>query len=263
MGLSQRTRSCICRECGSEFFDSGRGRKNLTCPPCREFAKIPRCRGCGGAVPMTWRGGPRGGWVRAGYYCSDDCKPRCSVNGCERPVRKRGWCANHYATWRDHGDPEADVAYSWAKRDRCLTCGNSDLSLWETQSRKFCTHRCQVTYRKYGGAVPQSFSCATCGTEVPYFDPLTRKRLRSDAAFCPSHARAARVYVTVEQIAAEDGTDCALCGEPVDMSMESPDRLSPSIDHIIPRAMGGSDYRENLQLAHRGCNSSKRHRYAG
>lgn len=212
---------------------------------------------------MTWRGGPKAGWVRSGYYCSDDCKPRCSVTGCDEPLRKRGWCANHYAVWRSHGAPDADVAYTWAERTACLTCGNSDPALWEAQSRKFCTDRCQVTWWKYAGSVPESFNCAVCGTSVPYFDPITRKRLRSDAAFCARHTRAARVYVPVEQIAAEDGTACCLCGEPVDMAIASPDRLSPSIDHIVPRAHGGSDRRENLQLAHRGCNSAKRHYYIG
>lgn len=278
--MSQRTlpRSCVCRECGKGFFDGGRGRRNLTCPGCLEFAKMARCRGCDGPVPMTWRGGPKAGWVRSGYYCSDDCKPRCSVTGCDEPLRKRGWCANHYAVWRYADDPQAarqrrrEYYYTvgrgreWAgpkpddRRGPCMTCGTEDLAHWEIASRKFCSGRCQVTWHKYGGSVPESFDCAVCGITVPYFDPVTRKRLRSDSAYCSAHVRHARVYVTVEQLAAEDGTDCRLCGEPVDMALKSPDRLSPSIDHIVPRAHGGSDYRENLQLTHRGCNSSKRHR---
>jgi hypothetical protein len=31
----------------------------------------------------------------------------CSINGCEDPVKGRGWCAKHYKRWRTHGDPEA------------------------------------------------------------------------------------------------------------------------------------------------------------
>lgn len=29
----------------------------------------------------------------------------CSINGCGRPVRARGWCSRHYDAWRIHGDP--------------------------------------------------------------------------------------------------------------------------------------------------------------
>jgi hypothetical protein len=29
----------------------------------------------------------------------------CAVEGCDRPVRARGWCFPHYKRWRQHGDP--------------------------------------------------------------------------------------------------------------------------------------------------------------
>ncbi len=32
-------------------------------------------------------------------------KGTCSVDGCDRPSRKRGWCTLHYGRWRAHGDP--------------------------------------------------------------------------------------------------------------------------------------------------------------
>lgn len=30
----------------------------------------------------------------------------CSIEGCERASRKRGWCVKHYERWVAHGDPE-------------------------------------------------------------------------------------------------------------------------------------------------------------
>lgn len=31
---------------------------------------------------------------------------QCQIEGCEKPVRCRGWCDQHYTRWRRHGDPE-------------------------------------------------------------------------------------------------------------------------------------------------------------
>lgn len=51
---------------------------------------------------------------------------------------------------------------------------------------------------------------------------------------------------------------CAICGQPVDMSLRYPHPLAKSVDHIIPINRGGhpSDL-SNLQLAHWTCNRAK------
>jgi 5-methylcytosine-specific restriction endonuclease McrA len=59
-----------------------------------------------------------------------------------------------------------------------------------------------------------------------------------------------------------DGDNCALCGEPIDFTLAPAGRthgrsMGVSIDHIIPRAAGGSDDFTNLQLAHGPCNRRK------
>ena len=54
---------------------------------------------------------------------------------------------------------------------------------------------------------------------------------------------------------------CALCGGRVDFDRKFPDPMSPSIDHIIPVALGGHPSAlDNMQLTHLGCNSSKGNR---
>lgn len=56
----------------------------------------------------------------------------CSIEGCGRPARQRGWCTMHYARWRRHGSPyfekpvgpaarpEADRF--WSKVQKTDTC---------------------------------------------------------------------------------------------------------------------------------------------
>lgn len=65
------------------------------------------------------------------------------------------------------------------------------------------------------------------------------------------------VYKHNKKIILATQSVCAICGQPVDKSLRYPDPMSPTVDHIIPCARGGSDDLDNLQLAHRYCNRQK------
>lgn len=62
---------------------------------------------------------------------------------------------------------------------------------------------------------------------------------------------------------------CALCGKPMPEGRFHTahatiwKRERPTFDHIIPRAAGGADTCENLQLAHARCNKRKGKAQAG
>lgn len=58
-----------------------------------------------------------------------------------------------------------------------------------------------------------------------------------------------------QRLIAKHGMVCALCSKPI----ESENELT--VDHIIPRAMGGSTTYENCQLAHKECNLRKGNKY--
>jgi 5-methylcytosine-specific restriction endonuclease McrA len=49
---------------------------------------------------------------------------------------------------------------------------------------------------------------------------------------------------------------CALCGEPISEADRGKDALRPTIEHVIPRDLGGDNYR-NLLIAHSQCNAMK------
>jgi len=59
-----------------------------------------------------------------------------------------------------------------------------------------------------------------------------------------------------------DGWVCGLCDTPVDPSLNYPDRMSVSLDHIVPVSLGGMHSMANVQCAHLFCNLSKNNRVA-
>lgn len=54
---------------------------------------------------------------------------------------------------------------------------------------------------------------------------------------------------------AKHGMVCALCSKPIESEHEL------TVDHIIPRAMGGATTYENCQLSHKECNFRKGNKY--
>ena len=58
-----------------------------------------------------------------------------------------------------------------------------------------------------------------------------------------------------QHLIAKHGMVCALCGKPIESESEL------TVDHIIPRAMGGATTYENCQLAHKECNFRKGNKY--
>lgn len=57
------------------------------------------CMGCGAA--LFGRGGRD--------YCGPDCRPRCSVEECVKPVHAKGMCSAHVTRAARHGDPLAPL----------------------------------------------------------------------------------------------------------------------------------------------------------
>jgi 5-methylcytosine-specific restriction endonuclease McrA len=63
--------------------------------------------------------------------------------------------------------------------------------------------------------------------------------------------------VILGDVIKRDGTNCAGCGEPVDLSLTWPHRMSKSLDHIVPVSKGGRHEIDNAALMHFACNASK------
>lgn len=60
-----------------------------------------------------------------------------------------------------------------------------------------------------------------------------------------------------------DGWRCRLCGDRLARTRQVPHPKAPTVDHIVPRSLGGSDNAANLQSAHFRCNALKSNTGAG
>ena len=207
------------------------------------------CNACGAPVVRSYRVFPK--------YCSDDCKPKCTVDGCVNPQRKRTWCGSHYAQWNRTGKDPVPFKYKWSAYGPCLNCEkNTEGSI----HRRFCSDNCRVAYSAHGGPRPTSTPCVACGVEID----LNKRgkggqRKHSVVKFCGPCKQDYRKYkMSARELARRDGTDCGICGESVDMTLRRSDGLMcPSVDHVMPRSHGGNHDPENLQLAHLLCNMAK------
>ena len=93
---------------------------------------------------------------------------------------------------------------------------------------------------------------------------LSRPQAWTDARRDSYHRRRAQKAMTAtgdpvvrEEIAKRDGYQCGICAGGVDMAIAWPHPMSPSMDHVVPLALGGGHVAENVQLAHLTCNTTK------
>lgn len=91
--------------------------------------------------------------------------------------------------------------------------------------------------------------CEDCRGEARAENAITR-RARKRAAVVETVYR--------KKVFERDGWRCGICGHPVNQRLAWPHPRSPSLDHIVPLALGGEHSYANTQLAHLLCNVRKR-----
>lgn len=84
------------------------------------------------------------------------------------------------------------------------------------------------------------------------------RKAKREAAWIARRRKVKATPIDKLEVYERDGWQCQLCGGAVDPQLKgSSDRLAPSLDHIVPLALGGEHVIDNVQLAHLGCNSRK------
>lgn len=241
--------TCACRYCGQT-------------KPCTQFptARTPRghtlrCRECQAALTR-----------------SPDYTPPVII-AC-------AWCGTKFRQKRDRAK-FCSMACQYASRRKpelcrvyyieCQTC--TELFTSSNALRKYCSERCSYIYqyhRDYPGVEPRPFECIDCGQSFiqrhgnnPRCD-ICRGQRKGAIKSAGSARRRSRERsngpwepVSRQYIFERDHWKCYLCGQSVDQSAPVIDPLYPTLDHVMPLALGGTHTADNLRLACRACNVSK------
>jgi hypothetical protein len=234
-----------CEQCRGVFDAEVRpGRPPRRCPGCSASCSIRywSCQDCGllGVAPA-----------------SDHRRVRCSA------------CARH----------ARNGTRLKTRRVRCKGCAREFVHRASGRAKRFCSPDCLAACRNLEWPRPTESS-------VPWASCLFCRRwfsARRGRFTCPQRAcvrrreRSKRVVLDAkrrlsvragedfsrQEIFERDRWRCGLCGKRVREDLDWPKHGAPSIDHVIPLSRGGEHTRQNVQLAHLGCNWSKNGRVAG
>ena len=55
----------------------------------------------------------------------------------------------------------------------------------------------------------------------------------------------------------ELGHRCFVCGGIIDFSLREPDPMSATVEHVVPRYIGGGNSRSNTSVSHKACNNAR------
>jgi 5-methylcytosine-specific restriction endonuclease McrA len=110
----------------------------------------------------------------------------------------------------------------------CIGC-EATFEIKQTSLRKYCSAQCREWQRQQKRRDRQEITWQAKNS------PLLK----------------ARIYY-------RDKGVCQLCQKTIDLTLQWPNPMMFSIDHIIPRSQGGNHTMPNLQSAHLICNSRRR-----
>lgn len=252
--MEDRIRAC--RLCG-RHFDYG-AHKRRVCHQCRprgdSTVKTRQCEQCGKSFATKWNE------IR---HCSYSCANRAT--NLKRAAQRQG------------ASCLLSCPIPWAT---CSECGRQFIA---RPKRTICSRPCELAKgrRLWQEGHPDRHlkikrECVECG------NPFEYERFNNDRIYCKkscqrkadrrnhpemhkaqnARRRAVKRNASTErfthrEIFERDAWKCGICGVQVNPLLRFPHLLSPTLDHIIALALGGSHTRSNVQLAHLICNSEK------
>ena len=254
-GVSEATKHC------AGVRQRGRNRQQTPCAKCGVLCQ--KSRGPGGAEEHCWKA-PKDGICKrcanpfqhigrgSKLYCSEECK---LLDYSEKYSHVCIVCKRDFKSAREESKCcgtacgiAHTIALTRAKHDiennQCERCGITFAAgKCDGKRRRFCSRICAYAFAK---AHPELKRLPDLKRPGQAFSVKRRRYIKIAAR--------PRERVTIGDIIARDGAKCHICGIETDASVRA---LEPTIDHVIPIALGGAHVLANVKLAHRVCNSLK------
>jgi 5-methylcytosine-specific restriction endonuclease McrA len=162
----------------------------------------------------------------------------------------------------------------------CEHCGKQYCS---NKEQRFCGKECRLIVNrieskarskaKLRHGLAGGLKTTPCGwCQEPRTYEIGKSTVRAYHPKCTIEARRARYRIkTVKRqglvnkpsrLAADEvvrvyGNNCAICNEPIDLTLQRTSKMGLTVDHWIPLSKGGSDDMSNLRPAHWICNRRK------
>lgn len=171
---------------------------------------------------------------------SDSPTKNCTREDCERPLRARGLCANHYnQTFKPDRHPKRLVA--------CVVCGTEVLR--RVDNARLSGHCCSVECRRL-----RQFGTAKSGNTYDW-NQDAKQRARE-------HGCLVIEDVDRGEVMERDEWACYLCGVDTSLVSNPFDPASATIDHVVSLSNGGEHSMRNVRCCCLSCNASKANRDA-
>lgn len=262
-----------CKTCGKQLPENRHARLVYCSIECNPRKRKPTaiqgrtCPVCGKTVVRKYA---NGGCPK---YCSTRCRWLATYERnpakyykpcvlCEKPVLQYGGRIKYCS-------PECRSLD--AIKNQTQTCQLCGKSFKYKQLRKYCSKKCQIKAlhksNQENGMWEKKIkqTCGYCGKTYYVAQCQNLFKFCSNKccnAFWGKKYRANKKNVVSKdysfaEVCEKDKYICQLCGKPVDTSLNYPDPMSASIDHIYPISKGGPDIIENVQLTHLSCNIRK------
>lgn len=146
----------------------------------------------------------------------------------------------------------------------CVTCGETFRVKKYSEAGYWCSNHCRAEWQrlpKEKQTIYYANTCITC--RAPFLTPYQPHKTCSPR--CKNIHRPGSKWISPQarqDIYHRDRWTCHICNKAVPQDLQYDptqyEPLYPSLDHVIPRAHGGTDHPSNLRLAHTICNSTRR-----
>lgn len=215
----------ICKRCGVVFRPKKSDRRQY----CSYECALHRT----GALAPGYKDGKA---TRKNSFIARLVRILARIKEC-RVCGKRTLTSECSAECREEHSRRASREFSQQRKEetcgvrRCYQCGNEFIPEYGNKHRRFCSRRC-------------------LGTFVGRQNKRRRRIRKWQASYLYEHFADWEIFE-------RDGWRCMICMLPIRREVDRLHLQAATIDHIVPLSRGGSHTRDNVQCAHRICNSLK------